>query len=160
MQIHRLIPAAILLTLTVSAAHAEVAKAKKATGDPARQASPGAPAAAAQPSALSNLDSNHDGKVSRSEWKGNDVSFQMLDRNGDGALSGDEMTAGAAPVPEEDPAAVLARRQARQERIFRWMDSNHDNRVTQAEWREDKAKFQRLDRNHDGAVTLEEFREK
>jgi hypothetical protein len=157
MQIHRLIPAAILLTLAVPAAQAQTAKAKRPTGDPARQTSPSAPSTAAPPSTRpSDMDSDHDGKVTRAEWKGNGVSFQMLDRNGDGSLSGDELTAGAPPS-REDPAAVLARRQARQERIFRWMDANHDNRVTQAEWREDKAKFQRLDRNHDGAVTLQEM---
>lgn len=145
MHIRRLIPAAILFALIAPAARAQTAKK---------------PAAAQPTSRLAEMDANHDGKVDRSEWKGNAVSFQMLDRNGDGALSSDELTADAAPVAREDPAAVLARRQARQERIFRWMDANHDNRVTQAEWREDKAKFQRLDRNHDGVLTLEEFREK
>jgi 5-hydroxyisourate hydrolase-like protein (transthyretin family) len=158
MKIHRLIPAAVLLALAAPAAQAQAAKAKKPTGDPARQTSPSTPPAAAQPSSrLMELDANHDGKVDRSEWKGNAVSFQMLDRNGDGALSGDEVTAVAAPTAEESPAAVAARRQARQERIFRWMDTNHDSRVTEAEWREDKAKFQRLDRNHDGVVTLQEM---
>ena len=158
MRIPRLIPAAVLLALAVPAAQAQPAKAKKPAEQPARQTSPSAPAAAPS-SRPADMDTDHDGKVTRSEWKGNPVSFQMLDRNGDGALSSDELTAGAAPA-EESPAAVAARRQARQERIFRWMDANHDNRVTQAEWRGDSAKFQSLDRNHDGVVTLQEMQGK
>jgi Ca2+-binding EF-hand superfamily protein len=202
MRIPRLmIPAALLLALIVPAAQAQLAKARKPAGPAGesarRTASPNAPAAAptARPA---DMDANHDGKVTRSEWKGNDVSFQMLDRNGDGSLSGEELSAGAAPAAEE-PAAAFARidgnhdgrvtreewqgglgefqaldrnsdgvltrdeflstdlAHARQERLFRWMDANHDNRVTQAEWRGDLTKFQRLDRNHDGVVTLAEM---
>jgi hypothetical protein len=154
----RLIPTVILLALAVPAAQAHAAEAKKPAGQPARQTSPSAPATAPS-SRPADMDTDHDGKVTRSEWKGNPVSFQMLDRNGDGALSGDELTAGAAPAAES-PAAVAARRQARQERVFRWMDANHDNRVTQAEWRGESAKFQQLDRNHDGVVTLQEMQGK
>lgn len=159
MQIPRLIPAAaILLVLAAPAVQAQAAKAKKPTVDPARQTSPKAPSAATQPpSRPSDMDADHDGKVSRSEWKGNDVSFQMLDRNGDGSLSGDEMTAGAAAPATGDPATRADDARANRERLFKWMDANHDNRVTQAEWRGNLTKFQRLDRNHDGAVTLQEM---
>jgi hypothetical protein len=156
MRIPRLIPAAVLLALAAPAVQAQTAKAKKPAQDPARQTSPSAPAAAQPSSRPAEMDTDHDGKVTRSEWKGNPVSFQMLDRNGDGVLSADELSAGAPPA-REAPAAVAARRQARQERVFRWMDANHDNRVTQAEWRGDPARFQSLDRNHDGVVTLQEM---
>jgi Ca2+-binding EF-hand superfamily protein len=201
MRTARLIPAAILLALAVPAAQAQPAKTKKPAAEPARQTSPGAPSAAQPTSRLAEMDSNHDGRIARAEWKGNDVSFQMLDRNGDGSLSGDELAAGAAPAAEE-PAAVFARidgnhdgrvtreewqgglgefqaldrnadgiltreeflstdlAHARQERLFRWMDGNHDGRVTKAEWRGDLTKFQRLDRNHDGVVTLAEMEPK
>ena len=37
------------------------------------------------------LDTNGDGFVSRSEWRGNDQSFRNHDRNADGVLSGDEL---------------------------------------------------------------------
>jgi hypothetical protein len=37
------------------------------------------------------LDRNRDGMVTRSEWRGNDQSFRMHDRNNDGVLSGSEM---------------------------------------------------------------------
>ena len=201
MRIPRLIPAVILLALAAPAVQAQAAKAKKPTGDPARPTSPSAPSAAQPASRLAEMDTNHDGQVSRAEWKGNDVSFQMLDRNGDGTLSSDELTPSSAPAAEE-PAAAFARTDAdhdgritreewqgglgelqaldrngdgvltrdeflstdlahaRQERLFRWMDANHDGRVTQAEWRGETARFKRLDRNHDGVVTLQEMEPK
>lgn len=41
------------------------------------------------------MDRNGDGVITRSEWRGNDVSFGRQDRNGDGILSGDEVRPGA-----------------------------------------------------------------
>lgn len=161
MRIPRLVPAtAILLALTAPALYAQAAaKTQKNPQTPAPQASAPQGSAAQSPSPhLLDLDADHDGKVSRAEWKGNDVSFQMLDRNGDGVLSGDEL--GPAKPAPEDPAATAARLEAarvRQERIFRWMDLNHDGRVTKAEWRGEAGRFARLDRNKDGALTLEEY---
>src|SRR5213595_2410467 len=37
------------------------------------------------------LDRNHDGVITRAEWRGNDRSFQNEDWNGDGVLSGEEV---------------------------------------------------------------------
>lgn len=41
------------------------------------------------------LDTNHDGRISRAEWRGNDTSFANHDWNRDGVLSGDEVREGA-----------------------------------------------------------------
>ena len=41
------------------------------------------------------MDANGDRRISRSEWRGNDVSFGNQDRNGDGILSGAEVVPGA-----------------------------------------------------------------
>ncbi len=43
------------------------------------------------------MDANGDRRISRSEWRGNDVSFGNQDRNGDGILSGAEVVPGARP---------------------------------------------------------------
>src|SRR6187401_1192220 len=40
------------------------------------------------------MDSNHDGVITRAEWRGNAQSFRQHDWNGDGVLSGDEVRPG------------------------------------------------------------------
>jgi Ca2+-binding EF-hand superfamily protein len=45
---------------------------------------------------FNRLDSNHDGTVSRDEWKGAPKRFDRLDRNHDGVLTKDELARGAA----------------------------------------------------------------
>jgi Ca2+-binding EF-hand superfamily protein len=117
---------------------------------PALRAQPAAPAPAAPPApaavtAFTGLDADHDGKISRAEWKGNNISFSMQDANGDGVLSGPEL-APKTPQPQEDPAATFAR-----------LDKNHDARLARAEWSGDATDFDRLDHNSDGAVTRDEF---
>src|SRR5688572_35087 len=52
-----------------------------------------------------NLDVNRDGRIARSEWRGNANSFRVRDWNNDGVLSGDEVRMGANP-----PAASLEAR--------------------------------------------------
>jgi hypothetical protein len=146
-----LVPAALLLALAVPAVQAAPAQTAAPAKRPA--AEPKAPAASPL---LAQLDANHDGKITRAEWKGNDVSFSMLDKNGDGVLTADELAPSVPADPGPSPEVV----RARQEKIFRWMDANHDGRVAKAEWREEAAKFARLDRNHDGVVTLDEYLQK
>src|SRR5688572_30951363 len=41
------------------------------------------------------MDTNRDGTVTRSEWRGTDRAFRAEDWNGDGVLSGDEVRQGA-----------------------------------------------------------------
>ena len=41
------------------------------------------------------MDANHDGRITRNEWRGSDRSFDNHDWNGDGVLSGDEVRPGA-----------------------------------------------------------------
>jgi hypothetical protein len=40
------------------------------------------------------MDRNADGVITRSEWRGNDRSFEQHDRNDDGVLSGSEVRPG------------------------------------------------------------------
>ena len=40
---------------------------------------------------LRQMDSNGDGRITRSEWRGNEQAFSRRDRNGDGVLAGNEL---------------------------------------------------------------------
>src|SRR5215208_4320157 len=42
-----------------------------------------------------SMDTNRDGVIERSEWRGTDRAFRNEDWNGDGVLSGDEVRQGA-----------------------------------------------------------------
>lgn len=118
-----IIPAAILLILAVPAAHAEKTQktqksAKKPAGSQAQkpqaaqqtpvQQTPAQQAPARQATAADTfaaMDMDHDGKITRAEWKGNAIGFAMLDRNGDGVLSGDELKP-ASHAPAQDASAA------------------------------------------------------
>jgi Ca2+-binding EF-hand superfamily protein len=143
-----IVPAAILLTLAVPAVHAQKSARKPAgsqTQKPqAVQQAPVRQATAADTFAA--MDTDHDGKVTRAEWKGNAIGFAMLDRNGDGVLSGDELKP-ADHAPARDSSADT----------FAKLDRNHDGRLTRAEWQGDAKEFDLRDRDHDGVVTRDEY---
>src|SRR5918996_2468041 len=89
---------------------------------------------------FAGMDTNHDGQISRDEWRGNDVSFNQHDWNGDGVLSGIEVTPGAQrPVD------------------FTSLDRNHDSRISLSEWRGNRAFFNLLDADHNGFLSQTEF---
>ncbi len=85
------------------------------------------------------LDTNGDGVITRSEWRGNDNSFRNQDWNGDGVLSGDEV-----------PPSQISQR-------FLGYDMNNDSRVGRSEWPGDGRLFTRLDTNRDGYLTIQEY---
>jgi Ca2+-binding EF-hand superfamily protein len=104
------------------------------------------------------LDTNRDGVIARSEWRGSDESFRVHDWNGDGVLSGDEVRVGA-------------RRQGRGAPDFRsedefddWtprgftsLDHNRDGRISRDEWHFNQEGFFRADHNRDGILNRSEF---
>ena len=70
---------------------------------------------------LQRFDHNRDGKVSRAEFDGPPRRFRILDRNGDGSLSGDELQQGNRPGATRElpgnrrgPGAAATQRPARQ----------------------------------------------
>jgi EF hand len=141
-----IIPAAILLTLAVPAVHAQKS-AKKPAGSQKPQAAQQAPVRQATATdTFAAMDMDHDGKITRAEWKGNAIGFAMLDRNGDGILSGDELKP-ANHAPARDSSADT----------FAKLDRNHDGRLTRAEWQGDAKELDLRDRNHDGVVTKDEY---
>lgn len=124
----KLIPAALLsLAVTAPIAYAQTA------------------AKPASPEGLAALDTNRDGKVSREEWRGNAPSFAMQDADGDGVLTGAELTPRTV-APAEDPAVAFAN-----------LDKDHNGSLKAAEWTGDPADFQRMDHNSDGAVSRDEY---
>lgn len=138
----KLIPAALVLAaLTAPAVFAQSqAAARKQTGPDQRY-----------------VDADRDGNISRSEWKGSPLAFAQMDTNGDGVLAGAELkfqqTAEAAPrIP---PASREEVEKARQNRLFRGFDKNHDGKLSKTEL--PAGQLTRLDRDQDGVVTREEF---
>lgn len=98
------------------------------------------------PMRFRGLDRNCDGMISRSEWRGNDVSFRQHDRNDDGMLSGSELL-GNGHGEDDD------RNRSRFDRL----DRNDDGRISLDEWPGRRSAFERLDRNGDGFLSRDEF---
>jgi Ca2+-binding EF-hand superfamily protein len=107
------------------------------------------------------MDRNHDGEVSRDEWRGSARSFEVHDWNGDGRLSGDEVRIGArrnTSLEEADHNPSWAERyQSWTEGGFVSLDHNRDDRITENEWHYERESFVRADRNRDGALDRGEF---
>lgn len=106
------------------------------------------------------MDTNRDGAISRSEWRGSDQSFQRHDWNGDRVLSGNEIRVGAPrEFGEEGDDYDQSRPEFRNwtERGFTNLDRNQDGRIARAEWFYDREGFIRADRNGDNALSREEF---
>jgi Ca2+-binding EF-hand superfamily protein len=109
------------------------------------------------------MDTNKDGVVTRTEWRGSDASFKVHDWNNDGVLSGDELRPGARrPARAGEPPDFD---NPDREYIFDdWtaegfvqLDHNKNNRIARDEWHFDRDAFNRADRNNDGWLSRREF---
>jgi Ca2+-binding EF-hand superfamily protein len=111
---------------------------------------PSGPAPSAQVRRMmTEMDTDHDGFVSREEFLAAharaDKMFEQLDSNHDGAISRDEFMAGHGG-------------QGRAER-FRVLDTNGDGRITREELDARRnARFDALDTNKDGKLSPQELR--
>jgi Ca2+-binding EF-hand superfamily protein len=109
------------------------------------------------------MDRNHDGIITRDEWRGSDQSFRVHDWNGDGQLSGNEVRIGAARDPrarDNDNFDYYEREYTFDDwtdRGFRALDYNRDNRISRDEWHFDREEFRRADHNGDGVISRSEF---
>ena len=107
------------------------------------------------------MDTNRDGIIQRTEWRGTDRAFQNQDWNGDGRLSGDEVRPGARRNTNWETADHAPNRFERYnswtQAGFNNLDHNRDRRITSNEWHFDVETFRRVDRNRDGALDQAEF---
>jgi Ca2+-binding EF-hand superfamily protein len=119
--------------------------ATEATAEPQQ----GRQAQVREPMRWRAMDTNNDGRISRSEWRGNARAFANHDWNNDGVLSGDEVR----------PANARGDRPGRDwtEGRFIDLDRNRDGRLTRSEWQDDGASFEQADRNGDNRLTRAEF---
>jgi Ca2+-binding EF-hand superfamily protein len=95
------------------------------------------------------MDTNRDGRVTRSEWRGNARSFDNQDWNRDGVLSGNELRPGAGRETRSWNDTWNER--------FERLDRNNDNYISMAEWTRDARMFDRLDLNNDNRVSRSEL---
>jgi Ca2+-binding EF-hand superfamily protein len=95
---------------------------------------------------FSDLDTNKDGRLSRTEWRGGAALFDVLDTDRDGILTRAE----AVGTPD-------GRGRANGNDEFRGIDVNHDGAITRDEWQWNTAAFVRLDTDHDGRLSAAEF---
>lgn len=93
------------------------------------------------------MDTNGDGRVTRSEWRGNNQSFQNHDTNRDGVLSGAEVRPGGRRDRDEDDL----------ENRFDRLDRNNDGYLSLSEWGRDRDRFDRLDLNNDNRLSRNEI---
>ena len=107
------------------------------------------------------MDTNRDGIIQRSEWRGSARAFQNQDWDGDGELSGDEVTPGARRNTNWETADHAPNRFERYnswtQAGFNNLDHNRDRRITSNEWHFDVETFRRVDRTRDGALDQAEF---
>jgi Ca2+-binding EF-hand superfamily protein len=96
------------------------------------------------------MDTDHDGVITRAEWRGSAQSFREHDTNHDGVLSGDELW------PNGRNRRDGSRREEMMARFER-ADRNGDGRIARSEWTGSTAAFKRMDENGDGIITRDEY---
>ncbi len=99
---------------------------------------------------LRAMDADHDGVVTRAEWRGSDEAFRLQDANGDGVISGAEMN---RPLDRETATRFRDDLVA----AFTRADRDNDQRLGRGEWETALGSFDDADANHDGVVTRAEF---
>jgi len=96
------------------------------------------------------MDRDHDGVITRSEWQGTRREFDAADWNHDGVLSGEEVRLDPRTAPT--PADSATRRAE-----FIRLDRNNDGILTTSEWKGSRSELTDLDLNHDGVLTQREY---
>ena len=85
---------------------------------------------------LAKMDTDGDGKISASEWKGPADVFKRLDSDNDGYATREEMNQLRRQNGKRGAAA----------------DTNNDGKITREEWKGMPEVFDRLDANNDGYI--------
>jgi len=108
---------------------------------------------------LAMQDRNGDGAISNDEVE--DRTWERLaplDRNGDGKVTLDELEA-FRPGERGGPGPGAGGAARDPEQIIRRMDRDGNGKVSRDEWRGDEQMFDRIDSNADGYITAEELSE-
>ena len=98
------------------------------------------------------MDTNNDGTITRSEWRGSARSFEVHDWNNDGILSGDEVWQGSTREGRAFEDEDFDR-----DEQFEFLDVNSNGRIEPREWHGDVASFYRLDTNNDNTLSRAEL---
>lgn len=116
------------------------------------------PAGYAKDDKLKDKDADNDGRITRAEFSGGSLSkFVNLDKDGDGSISSDELTAGQQKRSsglkfwEKDDSADVAQ-------ALKEADTDGDGRITRAEHEAHvNSKFDSMDANKDGVLAEQEL---
>lgn len=99
------------------------------------------------------LDTNRDGRLSRTEQRQGGAGLGRLDRNRDGYITRPEYGVQAG----NGENTWSSRSTVRDQRLFRDLDRNRDNRLNLLEWTGDTTRFIQIDRNRDGLISPNEW---
>lgn len=108
-----------------------------------------------------HFDSNSDGSIDTGEWQsGMTASFDDMDANGDGSISGEDVEALKKTISEEAGELGATVAVALIKQIVMSLDKDSDKLVSRKEFTEGgEGMFKKLDANSDGLVSKEELAE-
>lgn len=108
---------------------------------------------------IQRMDRDHDGVVTRAEWRGSYAAFNQHDTNGDNVLSGNEVWDGGYRRNNRSGADTTDEGAFDDwtAQAFTNIDRNRDGRITLSEWQFDRESFNRADRNNDRVLSRAEF---
>ena len=116
--------------------------------------------------AIEENDKNGDGKISADEFTGPAESFKVMDANGDGFVTEEELVTGMKKMQEErqkaqqkaSEAAMTARIDKQVKAMVDQMDKDKDGKIAHKEFIDSaEERFKELDANVDGMLTPEEI---
>jgi Ca2+-binding EF-hand superfamily protein len=99
--------------------------------------------------ALKKMDTNSDGRVSRSEYKGPQKRFERIDANKDGFLDKVEVD---KFLKSTALRGQKGKGKGRGQDRFKRMDTNKDGKITREEFKGKDEAFTRMDRNSDDVI--------
>jgi hypothetical protein len=100
------------------------------------------------------MDTNNDGQIQRSEWRGNPQSFSNFDWNNDGVLSGEEVSVASARRGNRNQGEDF---EVGDNDRFDYLDINGNGFIERNEWDGGQNAFDRLDTSGDRRLTRAEF---